>query len=777
MDEEIRKALVDSETKLINITAGPGSGKSTLIAEMVDQYASYYYGKYDNIICLTFTNEAYRELYRKIVKLNGSKKRLSGLTITTFHKFAAKLTNKEKEFKDLECNCEEINLFQRAMALKNGEVLTVDDIIQNAINALNEYKDNKETDRINRELLENMKILFIDEAQDLGSDTADLISKLIVAREDLKVITVSDPNQGIFAFAGSKEDYLAKLMSGAKEFYLPYNYRSTQTLVDFTENYVFNALPGSPRKEDKKMTSGASSDPDDSSIELIDSDPGSYQYAMIDSVIKLIEDQNYNPRQNRYEIGVILPRNDDVDLVFRILNAEYADDDNVIVETTGSRQTFSLDRLDEFHSLFRNLEIAFARTTDRDGQGHKCLYTQQFIHTVYEHVRVMDKNDYYVKQCTEQLTEAYKSSPYAEHAVNILLDFIRDNHGSDIHNNRLFCDYQYEAFKQYVSSFTFEEFYYNYIKSPADTDHPAVTIEVTTIHKAKGKEYDHVFMACFKNEEEWLNQKDPYALQKCRYVAMTRARSRLSVFKGKDDDYYSDIKPLDMTGHEIKDYSSIGPEIILSPKDLALSFMQPVFHYSQFIPNENPVIDGVESPIFFPDTEHYHVGQTLRLSNDTKESSLRLLFETEQGETIERLGRLTDKNNLTSGLLDILCQRNPKIKELLDNKSYHFRDKEITKLINDMIDIKIGAFVIIDGVDAPWNGNSKYFAPFLQAGSAYDYEGKLTWAFTSSICDCRYIDIHDINKPENRTPKEDSEGHYIMVYRKKLMIPIITFKK
>ena len=94
-----------------------------------------------------------------------------------------------------------------------------------------------------------------------------------------------------------------------------------------------------------------------------------------------------------------------------------------------------------------------------------------------------------------------------------------------------------------------------------------------------------------------------------------------------------------------------------------------------------------------------------------------------------------------------------------------------------MIDIKIGAFVIIDGVDAPWNGNSKYFAPHLQAGSAYDNERKLTWAFTSSICDCRYIDIHDINKPENRTPIEDSEGHYIMVYRKKLMIPIITFKK
>lgn len=86
----------------------------------------------------------------------------------------------------------------------------------------------------------NFEYLIIDEYQDISEDRYHL-TKNIANRNTAKVVAVGDDWQSIFAFAGSKIEYIynfLKYFPGAKLLKITSTYRNSQELIDYSGTFV-----------------------------------------------------------------------------------------------------------------------------------------------------------------------------------------------------------------------------------------------------------------------------------------------------------------------------------------------------------------------------------------------------------------------------------------------------------------------------------------------------------------------------------------------------------
>jgi DNA polymerase III epsilon subunit-like protein len=79
-------------------------------------------------------------------------------------------------------------------------------------------------------LLKNIKVIFVDEAQDISNNQYKFILKL-KEKLECKLILVGDPNQNIYQFQGGSDQFL--LSYDVKTFNLVNNYRSNKEIVGF----------------------------------------------------------------------------------------------------------------------------------------------------------------------------------------------------------------------------------------------------------------------------------------------------------------------------------------------------------------------------------------------------------------------------------------------------------------------------------------------------------------------------------------------------------------
>ena len=83
-------------------------------------------------------------------------------------------------------------------------------------------------------------VLVIDEAQDMGSDDYALVSALMSANEDMRVIAVGDDDQNIYEFRGSDSKYMYELSkeAGGRFIEMTENYRSSRRVVGAANDFV-----------------------------------------------------------------------------------------------------------------------------------------------------------------------------------------------------------------------------------------------------------------------------------------------------------------------------------------------------------------------------------------------------------------------------------------------------------------------------------------------------------------------------------------------------------
>jgi len=286
------------------ILAGPGSGKTRVITHRVaylirDCGVSPY-----NVMAVTFTNKAAREMKERLYRLLGS--RLQQLTIGTFHAICAQILRKEgaamgldthfviydegdqmaavrKALKDLQIDeksfpprpilnaisaakneligAEEFaadnywreiarRVYRRYQAvLAEAKALDFDDLLLLAVRLFREHPD--VLDKYQRRYVH----VLVDEFQD--TNVAQYVLIKLIGGRYRHVCVVGDEDQSIYRFRGAdirnilsfEQDY-----PDARVIVLEQNYRSTQTILEASRGVI---RPNLQRKEKRLWTQNA----------------------------------------------------------------------------------------------------------------------------------------------------------------------------------------------------------------------------------------------------------------------------------------------------------------------------------------------------------------------------------------------------------------------------------------------------------------------------------------------------------------------------------------
>ena len=145
-----------------------------------------------------------------------------------------------------------INTLKEDKESKNIQFKYINDFYkyyQNSIFGTNEYGfdfsdmiyyANKYINTVNSNGTLNFKYIIIDEYQDISQDRYEL-TKSISNINGAKVVAVGDDWQSIFAFAGSKIQYIynfQKYFNGAKLFKINRTYRNSQELINYSGEFI-----------------------------------------------------------------------------------------------------------------------------------------------------------------------------------------------------------------------------------------------------------------------------------------------------------------------------------------------------------------------------------------------------------------------------------------------------------------------------------------------------------------------------------------------------------
>lgn len=168
------------------------------------------------------------------------------------------------------------------------------------------YYANKYISKMRRDV-ECLKFdyIIIDEYQDISQERYELV-KNVAERGQSKVIAVGDDWQSIYAFNGSKIEYIydfEKYFSGAKRLGISRTYRNSQELIDASGKFVMQ----NPKQIKKHLISEKKVD---SPVEFVGYDQGG-EYEMLKKVILKIHQDN-----PKHEILILARNNSTIERCF-----------------------------------------------------------------------------------------------------------------------------------------------------------------------------------------------------------------------------------------------------------------------------------------------------------------------------------------------------------------------------------------------------------------------------------------------------------------------------
>lgn len=287
-NEEQIKAISHKDGPCL-VSAHPGSGKTSVLTERVYKLVSSGVPQ-NNLLCITFTNKAAKEMKERICKKLGVNK--VSFYIGTFHSLCANILRKYGErvgykynFNILDESEQEsiIKKIIRAMGkdVKNDEINVpyiiqvinngrenrnieeeISERFQNdqllidiAHNYLKTIKEENvidfsgllyEVDNLltnNKDILEilqdNFRYILVDEVQDTNFIQFRIINML--GEKYKNIFIVGDLNQSIYAFRGARYQNIIDFISNnpnCVKIELPENYRSTPEIVKISSNLI-----------------------------------------------------------------------------------------------------------------------------------------------------------------------------------------------------------------------------------------------------------------------------------------------------------------------------------------------------------------------------------------------------------------------------------------------------------------------------------------------------------------------------------------------------------
>ncbi len=293
LNEEQKRAVINTEGPVI-IIAGAGSGKTTVLTKRISYILSQNLAKSYEILALTFTNKAAKEMKHRIEKLVGNQ--AQSLWMGTFHSIFSKIlrfechylgfsntftiydtddaqsliksiikesnidTTKYKpsavynaisnsknrlidaqKFEELYANNNEFTkivstIFKKyEKRCKEANAMDFDDLLVHTCVLFKNFPD------VLNKYQEKFKYILIDEYQDTNY-VQYLIAKML-AEKHKNICVVGDDGQSIYAFRGADIQNILNFQKDypkSKNFKLELNYRSTSTIVQAANNVISN---------------------------------------------------------------------------------------------------------------------------------------------------------------------------------------------------------------------------------------------------------------------------------------------------------------------------------------------------------------------------------------------------------------------------------------------------------------------------------------------------------------------------------------------------------
>ena len=336
------------------------------------------------------------------------------------------------------------------------------------------------TELINSGEVEPRKIsktaLVIDESQDMDENEFNLVNALIQNNDDMRLIAVGDDDQNIYEFRGSSSEYFKSLIEkyGAVKYEMVENYRSKSSIVAFANQFA-------TLLQERMKTTPIQSVREGKGIVNITRHYGNH---MEEAVVRHLLETRGNSK-----CCIMTNTNEEALQIFALLSKH-----NIrakLVQSLGN--DFKLSDLAEIRFFMKMLN------KDSDSP-------------------VISEEDW--NTAKDLLFQTYSNSSCLSNCKNLINDFEtvnlkrysseKDNSNSEEVDN--FEIYRSDL-EEFIKESSYEDFY----------DDDKETVYVSTIHKAKGREFDVVYMMLNGTEARSEEEKRKV------YVGITRAKDALYI--------------------------------------------------------------------------------------------------------------------------------------------------------------------------------------------------------------------------------------------------------
>lgn len=419
-----RAIIDDDESQYIVVAAGPGSGKTKVLAHKLASLLLMEDVKHEQLLMLTFSRAAATEFRKRLIELIGNAAKR--VEIKTFHSYCFDLLG------------------------KIGQLEGAENVVKDATELIND--DEVEPGKITK------KVLVIDEAQDMDANEFALVEALISHNENLRVIAVGDDDQNIYEFRGSDSRYLYTLLTkyNAKQYEMVQNYRSCREIVQLANAYatsIYKRMKTAPiaavRQEKGRV--------------VITHHTGSnFATALVNDVV--------NSFDKDAKTSVLTNTNDEALQILGLLQQK-------------GIPARLIQTLDGFN-LYQMVEIRF------------------FLNFLDSHASSPVISENVWKEACKNLEKKYKDSTNFEICCKMLETF------AEAYQTKYKTDLDI-----FIKESRLEDF----------SEVKRGTILVSTIHKAKGREFDCVHMLLDNVNDQRDREKHKL------YVGMTRARNSLFI--------------------------------------------------------------------------------------------------------------------------------------------------------------------------------------------------------------------------------------------------------
>lgn len=553
--EEIEKNILKNVDENILVIAGPGSGKT----EMLAQKASFLFetnlcrNPY-KILALSYKVDAAKTLKDRVNKRCGyiANSRFDSFTLDAFLFLIV-----QRFYKVLPDWLEPL---PQKLNMCSDDKLLIRDIFSADIKQQLRINKHIKSGYIPWNLMKNLgysillhnqdvrdivsspyQYVFIDEFQ----DTTDIHYEILILlfnNKNVRCMAVGDSKQAIMGFAGALNTIFEKYTAdfNAVEYPLNYNYRSNNNIVDFI-NKVIEKF--SPQFIKHKMVAYKKSEEEYSVFQN-----GQYKNyeEQFTSIANFISNKISNSHLKQHDF-VIVKRTNMLHEDIKYINDIFIQYGLLIRNDTEKiYNNITIQNLLEYQlSRFFIHFFAYMEGCITPENYQELL----FIYSIYKNYDISESTNYDIatKNILTLRNQLIEMEDIAKIVKCIAAHFepkIIIAADKDVQNNEKFNDI-IQAFLMYFESLLLSV---NSRYEAISKFYGENQIKIMTIHKSKGMEYDTVFFLDF-NSNEWNifktgDIKDKISELKVFFVGISRAKNTLIFTKNNDDSFPSDMEDI-----------------------------------------------------------------------------------------------------------------------------------------------------------------------------------------------------------------------------------------